>query len=160
MRCGSSRRSAWKADPAAKVRVDAEIPGIEPLIRAVRAFLSQAEGLDHATDSLQGASEIRAEGLKELNDALAQVERAFLIDKGLAGRAWFKHAIYAPGLTTGYASWPLPAIRQALEDNDARQLSSALVLTTEHIKKATESLETAQKRARALLDSRTGDRPR
>jgi len=145
---------ARKADPAAKARVDAEIPGIEPLIRAVRAFLSQAEGLDHATDSLQEVSEIRAEGLKELNDALARVERAFLIDKGLPGRAWFKHAIYAPGLTTGYGSWPLPAIRQALEDNDANQLSASLVLTTERIKKATESLGAAHKLARALGDAR------
>jgi N-acetylated-alpha-linked acidic dipeptidase len=145
---------ARKADPAAKARIEAEILGIEPLIRAVREFLSQAEGLDHATDSLQEASEIRADGLKELNDALAQVERAFLIDKGLPGRAWFKHAIYAPGLTTGYGSWPLPAIRQALEDNDAHQLSLSLVLTTERIKKATANLETAQKRARALLDGR------
>ncbi len=145
---------ARKADPAAKVRVDAEIPRIEPLIRAVRAFLSQADGLDRATDSLQEATEIRAEGLKELNDALARVERAFMIDEGLPGRAWFKHAIYAPGLTTGYASWPLPAIRQALEDNDARQLSSALVLTTERIKKATERLRTAHALARALGDAR------
>jgi len=145
---------ARKADPAGKARVDAEIPGIEPLIRAVREFSSQAERLDRATDSLQEATEIRPDGLKELNDALARVERAFLIDKGLPGRPWFKHAIYAPGLTTGYGSWPLPAIRQALEDNDAHQLAASLVLTTERIKKAAESLETAQNRARALLDGR------
>ncbi|MGO9468895.1 MAG: M28 family metallopeptidase [Isosphaeraceae bacterium] len=152
---------ARKADPAAKVRVDAEIPGIEPLIRAVREFLGQAEGLDRATDSLEEAGHIRAEGLKELNDALARVERAFLIDKGLPGRAWFKHAIYAPGLTTGYVSWPMPAIRQALEEKDARQLSSALAVTTDRIKKATESLGAAHRLALALRDAGSeGARPR
>ena len=47
----------------------------------------------------------RAE-LAKLNDSLAQVERAFLLEKGLPDRPWFKHAIYAPGLTTGYAAGP------------------------------------------------------
>ena len=41
-------------------------------------------------------------------------ERTFLQPDGLPGRPWFKHPVYAPGLTTGYASWPLPAIRQGL----------------------------------------------
>jgi N-acetylated-alpha-linked acidic dipeptidase len=138
-----------KADPA-KERIDPEIKGIDPLIRVVREFLSRAEALDRATDALQSGGEIKADGLKELNDALARVERAFLLDKGLPGRPWFKHAIYAPGLTTGYGSWPLPAIRQALEDNDARQLESSLTLTTERIAKATASLEAAYRIARGL----------
>lgn len=135
---------ARKADPA-KERVDAQIKGIEPLIQSVREFFHEAEALDRATDSAQAAAEIRAEGLKELNDALARIERAFLLEKGLPGRPWFKHAIYAPGLTTGYGSWPMPAIRQALEDHDASQLSSALALTVDRIKKATAGLEAARK---------------
>jgi len=145
---------ARKADPAAKTRAIAEIPGIEPLIRAVREFLSQAEQLDRATDALQHAVAIREGGLKELNDALARVERAFLIEKGLPGRAWFKHAVYAPGLTTGYGSWPLPAVRQAIEDNDPHQLSSSLAMTAERINKATSSLQAAQRLAHAVDTSR------
>ena len=62
--------------------------------------------------------------LARLNDLLAQVERAFLLEKGLPERPWFKHAIYAPGLTTGYAAWPLPAIRQALEDKNKSRLAT------------------------------------
>ena len=59
--------------------------------------------------------------LASLNDAISAVERAFLFGEGLPGRPWFKHAVYAPGLTTGYAAWPLPAIRQAIEDNKPEQ---------------------------------------
>jgi N-acetylated-alpha-linked acidic dipeptidase len=146
---------ARKADPS-KEKIDAEIKGIDPLISAVRDFLSQAEALDRATDSLQTAGAINADGLKDLNDALARVERAFLIESGIPGRPWFKHAIYAPGLTTGYGSWPLPAIRQALEDHDAQKLSAALVMTTTRIKKAAASLEAAHKLARGLGAERDG----
>ena len=65
---------------------------------------------------------------------------------GLPGRPWFKHAVYAPGLTTGYAAWPLPAIRQALEDDktpDAK-LAAEVERTVERIKKATAALEAAR----------------
>ncbi len=34
-------------------------------------------------------------------------------------RPWFRHVLFAPGTTTGYASWPFPGPRQALEDRDA-----------------------------------------
>ena len=37
----------------------------------------------------------------KVNDLLSRVERSFLVPAGLPGRPWFKHAIYAPGLTTG-----------------------------------------------------------
>ena len=65
------------------------------------------------------------------------------------GRPWFKHAIYAPGLTTGYAAWPLPAVRQALEDKDATRLAAATAQAVERIRKAAQALKTAGERARA-----------
>jgi N-acetylated-alpha-linked acidic dipeptidase len=140
---------ARKADPA-KEKINFEIKGIDPLIGAVREFLIQAAELDHATDSAQSGRDLPAEDLKTLNDALARVERGFMIDKGLPGRAWFKHAVYAPGLTTGYGSWPLPAIRQALEDHDAHQLSSSLAVTVERIKHATTRMRAAENAARGM----------
>ena len=89
--------------------------------------------------------------LARLNDLLSQVERAFLLEKGLPERPWFKHAVYAPGLTTGYAAWPLPAIRQALEDNNKSRLATDVPLTVERIKKATAAMESACKHAQAVL---------
>ena len=82
--------------------------------------------------------------LQKANDALTQVERQFLLRDGLPGRAWFKHAIYAPGVTTGYASWPLPAVRQAIEENDHRALGQAVQALVPRIQAATEAMKTAQ----------------
>ena len=59
--------------------------------------------------------------------------------------------IYAPGLTTGYAAWPLPAIRQALEDKNKARLAADLPPTVERIKKATAAMESARKHAQAIL---------
>jgi N-acetylated-alpha-linked acidic dipeptidase len=50
---------------------------------------------------------------------VVQVEREFLSPEGISGRPWFRHTLYAPGLTTGYASWPFPGLTQAVKDHDA-----------------------------------------
>jgi N-acetylated-alpha-linked acidic dipeptidase len=47
------------------------------------------------------------------------VEPAFLDAKGLPGRPWFRHMLIGPGLTTGYAPWPFPALQEAIENRDA-----------------------------------------
>ena len=77
--------------------------------------------------------------------------QAFLLENGLPGRPWFKHAIYAPGLTTGYACWPLPAIRQALEAKDNKQLAVERSNAVDRIKKATTALKTGRELAQAAL---------
>ena len=55
---------------------------------------------------------------------LIQVERAFLNPKGLPKRPWFRHMLIAPGLTTGYAPWPFPALQQAIEERDAAMFAT------------------------------------
>jgi N-acetylated-alpha-linked acidic dipeptidase len=50
-----------------------------------------------------------------LNEKLYKTERLFLSEKGLPGRPWFKHQIYAPGAYTGYAVKTIPYVREALE---------------------------------------------
>ena len=69
-------------------------PGVSA--QAARARPALDEARRRATASPRRSS-------REVNDALTRVERAFLLPDGLPGRPWFKHAIYAPGLTTGYA---------------------------------------------------------
>ena len=72
---------------------------------------------------------------------MTRVERSFLLPGGLAGRPWFKHAVYAPGVTTGYGAWPLPAIRQALEENKPEQLRSPIDQTVAALDRATAALD-------------------
>jgi N-acetylated-alpha-linked acidic dipeptidase len=41
--------------------------------------------------------------IRKVNTQTKLLERQFLYQKGLDGRSWFKHVIFAPGLWTGYA---------------------------------------------------------
>ena len=36
--------------------------------------------------------------------------------RGLPGREWYQHMVYAPGLHTGYGVKTLPGIREAIEE--------------------------------------------
>jgi len=143
-------RRVRKADPALP-KLEPELDGLSSLVEAVLAFQVQARALDLATRAVSERDDVERDKLARLNDSLARVERAFLLDKGLPDRPWFKHAIYAPGLTTGYAAWPLPAIRQALEENSSKRLAADLPPTVERIKKATAALESALEEARSAL---------
>ena len=79
--------------------------------------------------------------LRRINDALMQAERSLIDDRGLHGRTWFKHQIYAPGFYTGYAALPLPDLRQAIEDGRAAEASEAAARIIEAIKRATQVLK-------------------
>jgi N-acetylated-alpha-linked acidic dipeptidase len=147
---------------AARVRKSAEMrpgdsidfAGLASLVASVRAFQSQAEQLDAATEKVAAASSSSGGSMARLNDALAKVEREFLLKDGLPGRQWFKHAIYAPGLTTGYASWPLPAVRQNLEEPKLpdSKLEAEAERTAAAIKRAAEALELARQCADSMIN--------
>ncbi|HEX8423012.1 MAG TPA: transferrin receptor-like dimerization domain-containing protein, partial [Pyrinomonadaceae bacterium] len=82
--------------------------------------------------------------LKRINQALVDTERALTDERGLRGRPWYKHQIYAPGFYTGYAAQPLPDLRQAIEDGNAANAREASLRITEAIKRATEVLKKAR----------------
>jgi N-acetylated-alpha-linked acidic dipeptidase len=52
---------------------------------------------------------------KELDAVLMGMERRLTLEKGLEGRPWFIHQIYAPGRYTGYGVKTIPAVREAIE---------------------------------------------
>jgi N-acetylated-alpha-linked acidic dipeptidase len=58
----------------------------------------------------------RVAELQALNRLLYTSERRLALQAGLPRREWYKHAIYAPGLYTGYAVKTLPALRESLEE--------------------------------------------
>jgi N-acetylated-alpha-linked acidic dipeptidase len=78
--------------------------------------------------------------LRRINDALMGAERAFIDERGLRGRTWYKHQVYAPGFYTGYAALPLPDLRQAIEDRNSVNAGEAAARIVESIKRATEVL--------------------
>ena len=82
--------------------------------------------------------------LRKINEALIAVERNFVDERGLRGRSWYRHHIYAPGFYTGYAAQPLPDFRQGLDDRNAAVAKESLQRIVELIKRATETLRRAR----------------
>jgi N-acetylated-alpha-linked acidic dipeptidase len=119
-----------------------EFPRLGDLAAAVREFQNKAKTLDEAIAKLtEQPAPKSSEALKALNKELTHVEREFLSADGLPGRKWFQHTLYAPGLTTGYASWPLPGVRQAIEDGDAKLLDAQVGVLIERIRGASARLK-------------------
>jgi N-acetylated-alpha-linked acidic dipeptidase len=85
-----------------------------------------AESADRFTKALaaaraKGDPSIDAKTLAAINSLLIQSERKLTSDAGLPGRPWYKHQIYAPGAYTGYGVKTLPAVREAMEQENWKQ---------------------------------------
>lgn len=60
----------------------------------------------------------------EQDRRIVAFDRSMLSQKGLPGRTWFRHLIYAPGLHTGYGVKTLPGIREAIEERQWNSFDS------------------------------------
>ena len=114
---------------------------------AIKNFADEAARVERerqrlaADSNRSSSSEAR---LHRLNDALMNAERAFIDDRGLIGRPWYKHQIYAPGTFTGYAAQPLTDFRQAIDDRNTTNLKDGLARVVAAIDRATEVLKTGR----------------
>jgi N-acetylated-alpha-linked acidic dipeptidase len=127
----------------------------KPMNKALQSFSEEAERIEKARqETVAEIERTRVEAndrhpravarLKRINDALLAVERAFTDERGLRGRNWYVHQIYAPGTYTGYAAQPLPDFRQALDDRNTANAAEALGRIVEAINRASETLKRAR----------------
>ncbi|HEX8160733.1 MAG TPA: M28 family metallopeptidase [Pyrinomonadaceae bacterium] len=79
--------------------------------------------------------------LRKINDSLLAAERALTDARGLTGRPWYTHQIYAPGFYTGYAAQPLPDLRQAIEDRNTTNAREAAARITAAVRRAAQTLK-------------------
>jgi N-acetylated-alpha-linked acidic dipeptidase len=121
MRRDAIRRARTAADPASGQKPPIT-PDFSAIVAAVTELGQAGEAADRAADAAVQTGDGAA--IRRANDALVQVERAFLQADGLPKRPWFRHMLIAPGLTTGYAPWPFPALQQAIEERDAAMFAS------------------------------------
>lgn len=121
-----------------------------PLDEAVARFHAAADALDRALEVAESLESVANNQLAETNQALAQIERRLLDADGLPGRQWFRHLVYAPGLTTGYASWPMPGLRQAIEQSDPALFEQEMPRLVGVLDAATKAMETANGQVVAL----------
>ncbi|RMD94224.1 MAG: glutamate carboxypeptidase, partial [Calditrichaeota bacterium] len=82
----------------------------------------------------------QAKLLRRVNEALLKTEQAFLYAKGLPGRPWYKHQIYAPGFYTGYGVKTLPGVREAIEKKDAREARDMIRVLQSTLNRAQQQL--------------------
>src|SRR5438876_3051780 len=111
---------------------------------ALKTFSDEATRVEKERQKLiadADKSSSSAAKLRHLNDALIATERAFIDDRGLLGRPWYRHEIYAPGIFTGYAAQPLTDFRQALDDRNTTNAKEGLDRIISAIKRATDVLK-------------------
>jgi N-acetylated-alpha-linked acidic dipeptidase len=108
---------------------------------AIDDFAKEAEKVEkNRQDAIRNSDRAK---LAKINDALVQAERQFIDPRGLRGRAWYKHQIYAPGFYTGYAAQPLTDFRQALDDRNSAVAKESLERIVEAIKRVRTTLKQA-----------------
>jgi N-acetylated-alpha-linked acidic dipeptidase len=108
---------------------------------AIDDFSKEAERVEkNRQEAIRSSDRAR---LAKVNNALVQAERQFIDPRGLRGRAWYKHQIYAPGIYTGYAAQPLTDFRQALDDRNSANAKESLDRIVDAIKRATKTLKAA-----------------
>ena len=108
-------------DPTRSLAVP-EAPGpvpylnFAPLDNAVAHLQQAAKAYDDAYAKYAGGGKKLSDGqLKQLNDLLRGLEQTLTDARGLPGRPWYTHLVYAPGLLTGYGAKTLPGVREAIE---------------------------------------------
>lgn len=107
---------------------------------ALKDFSDEAAHIEMERQRLAGDEKASSARLRRLNDALMGAERAFIDERGLIGRPWYRHQIYAPGIFTGYAAQPLTDFRQGLDDRNSTNVKDGLDRVIAAIKRATEVL--------------------
>ena len=87
------------------------------LDNAVARLEQSAKAFDEEYARLSATSDNASSGERErVNATLAVLEQNLMDSRGLPGREWYQHMIYAPGAHTGYGVKTLPGIREAIEE--------------------------------------------
>jgi N-acetylated-alpha-linked acidic dipeptidase len=76
--------------------------------------------------------------VRKINTTLKLFERKFLYKKGLDGRPWFKHVVFAPGKWTGYSGATFPGLVEAVDEGNKGGLwkwSSIILAVVEKARK-------------------------
>jgi len=87
-----------------------------PLDAVVARLKTSAQAYDESYANVVAADlKLSAARRKQLNGLLQGMEQRLTDARGLPGREWFRHFVYAPGRLTGYAVKTLPGVREALD---------------------------------------------
>ncbi len=118
-----------------------------PLQNGSLALTDAAQAYEAAVAKLESGqgTALDAPAIDTVNQQLMQTERALFLAKGLPGRWYFKHQLYAPGAYTGYGVKTLPAVRESIEQHKWDVAAQATVDVGGVLQKEAETIAAAQK---------------
>jgi N-acetylated-alpha-linked acidic dipeptidase len=105
--------------------------------------LAAAQRLGAAGGKISARQKHPSGALAALNLKLVQADRALLLQYGLPGRPWFRHAIYAPGKRAGYAAAVIPGVNDSIDDRDRAATQKQILALADALNRAAKILESA-----------------
>jgi N-acetylated-alpha-linked acidic dipeptidase len=122
---------------------------LAPLDAVLGRLKTSAAAYDAAYTRLTaGQAQLTDAQRRQLNALLQAMEQRLTDARGLPGRDWFRHVVYAPGLLTGYGVKTLPGVREAIEGARWDEASRYAAITAEALGAYAEGIE----QAAAILD--------
>ncbi len=121
----------------------AEQPGASAILKP--AFDASGDFSDAAMRADDALDAFSYDPAKEaaINHDLVVIEQALLSPRGLTGRPWFKHTIFAPGSDTGYSAEILPGVTEALDHHDLKALQAESTALADALHRAAARLNDA-----------------
>jgi N-acetylated-alpha-linked acidic dipeptidase len=115
-----------------------------PLQNALVKLKASAAAYDTAMDAAGDAGfKLNSSKRAALDKQLQGLEQDLLYSKGLPGRDWFKHMMYAPGLYTGYGAKTLPGVREAIDQEQWDTATQYIAIDAEVLTKFSAELDKA-----------------
>jgi N-acetylated-alpha-linked acidic dipeptidase len=111
---------------------ESAVPEVDlaPLEQAIARLKGSAQAYDAAyAKLLSGERRLDGAQRRQLNALLQGMEQKLTDARGLPGREWFRHFVYAPGRLTGYAVKTLPAVREAIDGRRWEEASTYAPIT-------------------------------
>ena len=150
MRDQTKERNTEISDGVYKALADPRKKMVAPVVEPLPPYLNFAP-LDQASDDLAAAAANYEKALAakpantnpSLNLELIQSERVLLDSAGLSNRPWFQNMIYAPGFYTGYGVKTLPAVREAIEQKQWKDVDAQVARTAAAIEREAALLNSA-----------------
>ena len=86
-----------------------------------------------------------------LNADLLKIQRAFLTERGLPERPWFKHQVYAPGAYTGYGAKPIAAVREYMDQEKWKEAEGQVPIVGQVLENVAAAINHAAERLDAAV---------
>ena len=118
--------------PVAPPEREAPVPPLDftPLDAVATRLKASARAYDAAyAQLLAGTVKLDAAQRARLNALLQGMEQRLTDARGLPGREWYRHFLYAPGMLTGYGVKTLPAVREAIDGNRWAEAAAYIPVT-------------------------------